>query len=115
MCPVIDGDDLYAFLVPSPKRRDLHRDGRYAMHCYPPDDNEDAFYITGHARVVMDPATHDRVAARFLEEREWSRPPDDFGEQELFVFDIDTCLVTTTAGHGDPHPEHTVWRAPVDA
>jgi hypothetical protein len=115
MCPVIYGDDLYAFLVPSPKRLDLQRDGRYAMHCYPPDDNEDAFYITGRARAVTDGVTHDRVAARFLEERSWSQPPDDFGEQELFVFDIDTCLVTTTTGHGDPHPAHTVWRAPVDA
>jgi hypothetical protein len=111
MCPVIDGDDLYAFLVPSPKRSDLHRDGRYAMHCYPPDDNEDAFYITGHARVVNDRDTHDRVAARFLKERGWSEPPEDFADQELFVFDIDTCLVTTTTGHGDPHPAHTVWRA----
>ena len=63
------------------------------------------------APVVTDRATNNRVAARFLEERGWSQPPDDFGEQELFVFDIDTCLVTTTTGRRDPHPEHTVWRA----
>ena len=49
MCPVIDGDELYAFLIPSPKRSDLHRDGRYAMHSFPADDNEDAFSIRGSA------------------------------------------------------------------
>jgi pyridoxamine 5'-phosphate oxidase-like protein len=111
MCPVIDGDDLYAFLVPSPKRGDLYRDGRYAMHCFPPDDNEDAFYITGHARRIDDRVARDRVAARFLQERGWSVPPAGFDEQDLFAFDIETCLVTTTTGHGDPAPQHTVWHA----
>src|SRR5262245_30160836 len=112
MCPVIDGDQLYAFLIPSPKRGDLLRDGRYAMHCYPPDDNEDAFYITGAARRVDERAVWDRVAARFLRERRWSVPPADFDAQELFRFDIETCLVTTTTGHGDAAPKHSVWRAP---
>ena len=111
MCPVIDGDELYAFLVPSPKRRDLHRDGRYAMHSFPADDNEDAFSITGSAAEVPDRRVRDEVAARFLAERTWSDPPPGFDEQELFAFDIETCLLTTTTGHGDPHPTHTVWHA----
>jgi hypothetical protein len=111
MCPVIDGDELYAFLIASPKRDDLHRDGRYAMHSFPTDDDEDAFYVTGTARAVGDPTVHERVAARFLTEREWSTPPEDFETQELFAFDVETCLVTTTTGHGDPHPQHAVWRA----
>ncbi len=29
MCPLLTETGLYAFIVPSPKRRDLHRDGRY--------------------------------------------------------------------------------------
>lgn len=112
MCPVIDDDGLYAFLIPSPKRDDLHRDGRYAMHCYPPDDNEDAFYVTGLARAVDEPTIVERLRSRFLEERGWTSPPDGFDEQELFVFDVQTCLVTVTTGHGDPDPRHTIWRAP---
>lgn len=112
MCPVIDGDELYGLLIPSPKRDDLHRDGRYAMHSFPTDDNEDAFSITGSAAVVNDRLAWDSVAARFLQERKWTEPPDDFDEQELFAFDIERCLLTTTTGHGDPHPTHTVWRAP---
>ena len=111
MCPVIDGDDLYAFLVPGPKRDDLHRDGRYAMHSYPTDDNEDAFYMTGSARHVRERGARDTVAARFLAERSWSQPPPGFDQQELFAFDVETCLVTRTTGHGDPHPQHTVWHA----
>ena len=112
MCPVIDGDELYALLVPSPKRDDLHRDGRYALHSFPTDDNEDAFYITGSAVAVNDPRAWDAVAARFLQERGWAEPPDDFDDQELFRFGVERCLLTTTTGHGDPHPKHTVWRAP---
>jgi hypothetical protein len=112
MCPVIDGGELYGLLIPSPKRDDLHRDGRYAMHSFPTDDNEDAFSITGSAAVVNDRVARDSVAARFLQERKWTEPPEDFDEQELFAFDIERCLLTATTGHGDPHPTHTVWRAP---
>ena len=111
MCPVIDGDELYGLLIPSPKRDDLHRDGRYAMHSFPTDDNEDAFYLTGTASHVADRAAWDPVAARFLQEREWNEPPENFDEQELFRFGVETCLLTTTIGHGDPRPTHTVWRA----
>jgi hypothetical protein len=113
MCPVLEGAELYAFLVPSPKRNDLHRDGRYAMHSFPTDDNEDAFSITGSATEVDDRAIRETVAARFLAERDWGEPPEGFDEQELFAFDVGSCLLTTTTGHGDPHPQHTVWRASV--
>jgi hypothetical protein len=111
VCPVIDGDELYALLIPSPKRDDLHRDRRYALHSFPADDNEDAFSITGSAADVSDRSAWDSVAAQFLRERKLTAPPDDFDMQELFAFDIETCLLTTTTGHGDPHPKHTVWRA----
>jgi hypothetical protein len=54
MCPLIVGGALVAHIIPSAKRDDLHRDGRYAMHSFPCDDNEDAFYITGRAALVGD-------------------------------------------------------------
>ncbi|HEY3036359.1 MAG TPA: hypothetical protein VGJ54_17095 [Streptosporangiaceae bacterium] len=50
--PAADRNRLCAFIVPSPKQRDLHRDGRYAMHSFPLDDNEDAFYLSGVASYV---------------------------------------------------------------
>jgi hypothetical protein len=103
-------DRLLAFVVPSPKRRDLHRDGRYAFHSYPPADNEDAFSVMGRARLVIDRVEIGAARARYLSELKWSDPPDGFGEQELFEFLIDRCLLTRTNGHGDPHPRHHVWR-----
>lgn len=54
MCPLVTEGSLLAFIVPSPKRDDLIRDGRYALHSFPAEDNEDAFYVTGRAEVVTD-------------------------------------------------------------
>ena len=109
-CPVID-DGLYAFIVPSPKRDDLHRDGRYAMHSFPADENEDAFMVAGTARVMEQGAVRDRLEARYRDER--SQPATTMMEdQELFEFTIERCLLTRTTGHGDPSPVHLVWTSP---
>src|SRR3954453_22160320 len=53
--PVITDEGLYCFVVASPKRRDLERDGRYALHSYPPEESDDEAYLTGRARRVNDP------------------------------------------------------------
>ena len=47
--PVITHEGLYCFVVNSPKRRDLDRDGRYALHSYPPEENDDEAYLAGRA------------------------------------------------------------------
>ena len=52
--PVITDEGLYCFIVASPKRRDLDRDGRYALHSYPPEENDDEAYLTGRAVRVRD-------------------------------------------------------------
>jgi hypothetical protein len=54
MCPVMHDAGLFAFIIPSPKQRDLRRDGRYALHSFPCEDNEDAFSFSGMARLVAD-------------------------------------------------------------
>jgi hypothetical protein len=53
--PVLTDDGLYCFIVDSPKRRDLERDGRYALHSYPPEESDDEAYLTGRALPVRDP------------------------------------------------------------
>lgn len=111
MCPILHSDGLYAFIVPSPKREDLHRDGRYAMHSFPSDGNEDAFCITGRAELLEDPGTVGELARRFADEREMSEPPADLDTWEPFRFLLASCLLTRTTGHGDPDPRHTTWRA----
>jgi hypothetical protein len=112
MCPLLTDDGLYAFIVPSPKRNDLHRDGRYAMHSFPADDNEDAFSVTGAAAPVIDPALAEALTRRYLDEREMSEPLTAFPTWEPFEFSLASCLLTRTMGHGDPAPKHTTWHAP---
>ena len=112
MCPVISERGLFAFLIPSPKRADLHRDGRYAMHSFPTDDNEDAFSVAGLARPVGDADLRRSLQAQFLRERKWTELPRGFDEQDLFVFHVERCLYTVTTGHGDPEPRHRIWNAP---
>ncbi len=111
MCPIVHDDRLLAFILPSPKLQDLRRDGRYAMHCFPPADNEDAFYVTGHARVVDDAALRAAVAAQFVAERTAVAVPLPEDDHALVEFDIDTVLLTRTTTHGDLDPQHTIWKA----
>ena len=115
MCPVIADDRVFAFIVPGPKCRDLERDGRYAMHSFPCDDNEDAFMLTGDASRVDDADLRTRLVAQFLAERsQLPMTEADLEAQTLFEFSVDRCLLTRTTGHGDPAPQHTVWHAPAD-
>jgi hypothetical protein len=109
MCPLLTGSGLYAFIVPSPKQRDLHRDGRYAMHSFPLEDNEDAFYLSGSASQVSDPQLRERMAQQFATERSSSLPPPG-PEQHLFEFQLETAMLTRTTGQGDLEPRHTIWR-----
>ena len=50
MCPLLHEAGLFAFIIPSPKQRDLRRDGRYALHSFPCEDNEDAFSLAPERR-----------------------------------------------------------------
>jgi hypothetical protein len=112
MCPVITDDALFAFIEPGPKLGDLRRDGRYAMHGFPPADNEDAIYITGTAREVdATDARRAPVRAQFWKERSVESPPAHADRSRLFEFFIETCMVTRTTGHGDWNPQHTIWKA----
>lgn len=110
MCPVLVDDGLYAFIEPGPKRRDLLRDGRYALHCFPPANNEDAFYVTGTARPVEDESVLEKVSSVFWKERDKDEPPAQAGSTKLFELLIDRCLLTRTTGHGDWNPQHTIWK-----
>lgn len=112
VCPLLAGSGLYAFIVPSPKRADLHRDGRYALHSYPLEDNEDAFYLSGVASHVTAPEIRDQLARQFADERAGLAVPAPGADQQLFEFSVQAAMLTLTAGHGDPEPRHTIWRAP---
>ena len=111
MCPLLTDDGLYAFIIPSPKQTDLTRDGRYAMHSFPTDSNEDAFYVAGTASQVEDSELRERLAEQFVAERTAVGVPTPEAHDVLFAFDIERVLLTRTTGHGDMEPQHTVWAA----
>lgn len=111
ICPIVVDGALVAHIVPSPKRADLHTDGRYALHSFPCEDSEDAFYLTGHASLVADEALTSEAAAQFLAERGMESEPPGFTDGEIFEFRIGRCLLTRTDGHGDWNPRHAVWAA----
>ena len=60
--PVITDEGLYCFVVRSPKRHDLDRDGRYALHSFPPEESDDEAFVSGRAVRVTDPRVITRLA-----------------------------------------------------
>jgi hypothetical protein len=83
--PVITDTGLYCFAVDGPKRRDLERDGRYALHSYPPEDSDDEAYLTGVAHPVRDPTVIRRLAGDLH-----ASPRVDW---RLFEFTVDTAMI----------------------
>lgn len=84
--PVFAEEGLFCFVIDSPKRRDLERDGRYALHSFPPEDSDDEAYLAGRARQVTDPAIVDRLAHDLR-----AAPLVDW---KLFEFHIDVAMVS---------------------
>lgn len=60
-CPIFAEDGIYIAIRPdSPKRHDLRRDGRYAMHALP-GKRDDEFYMSGRASLVSQAARRKAV------------------------------------------------------
>ena len=109
--PVITDEGLHCFVVPSPKRDDLLRDGRYALHSYPPEQSDDEAYVTGTATVVADPL----VVTRLADALNASTAVDWL----LFELSVETAMLRRhgLAGAlpltGIVPPTTLTWRAPV--
>src|SRR5262245_45195115 len=98
---------LYVFIVEmSPKKDDLLRDGRYALHALPPPEGGEEFYVTGRATLVEDEKVQAAVATAFR------RPVLDF--ELLFELGIRRVLHTTWENWGTNQiwPSYRRWRAP---
>ncbi|MGW5556621.1 pyridoxamine 5'-phosphate oxidase family protein [Micromonospora sp. NPDC003944] len=109
--PVITAEGLFCFIIDSPKRRDLERDGRYALHSFPAEESDDEAYVAGRARPVTDPARIARLAqgARAEPQVDW----------RLFEFTVDVAMLTRREQHiaGIPglasgQPAVRVWLDP---
>jgi hypothetical protein len=108
VCPVLSGDRLFALITPaSPKRRDLLRDGRYALQSFPqPKAGSDEFYVTGRAMLVVDEAARADIL------RDAKHMAD--ASEVAFELLIDRVMHTTWEHVLTPQmrSQHRAWRAP---
>jgi hypothetical protein len=96
---VVDGG-LWAFVIVSPKQRDLDRSGSYAIHSVVGRDDE-SFFVSGAAHRVEADARRSAVAA--------AMPYTDIDERhELYEFRIDRALWTSWTTPTSPVHRH--WR-----
>ena len=112
ICPVQIEGRLYGLIGPSPKQRDLRRDGRFALHTFPAVDRDDEFYLTGRVIVREDPSLAERVRAAFL-----ATGGTSTGDELLVEFDIEHALLSTYEKRGEPDnwpPQYTKWHAPTN-
>jgi hypothetical protein len=110
--PVITRGGLYGLILPGPKRDDLQRDGRYALHTetIPPPNQDDGFYITGRVSEVTQPELRDAVGDQLLSDMGLTERWPGFETQIAFEFLFDRCLLTLTQAHGELPSGATVWR-----
>jgi hypothetical protein len=92
--PLLVEEGLYALLMVSPKLEDLLRDNRFALHTFPLEAQEGAFYLTGRAYFPRDVALRRSVAAAFVAERALGAPPPGFAQHVLAELLVDTCVLS---------------------
>ena len=102
--PIITGGGLFCFVVDSPKRRDLERDGRYALHAYPPEDSDDEAYVSGRARRVTDQTRVSELAGTMRAKPDLS--------WRLYEFTVDVAMVAhrRQGEYGPAGVAYEVWR-----
>jgi len=106
VCPALAHGHLYVFIEgTSPKKDDLLRDGRYALHTFAPEEGDEEFYCTGHAELVLDPGVRAGVVAGY------HRQPGD--TEVLFELRIEHVLHTFWENWPKPgmRPIRTKWHA----
>ncbi|HEX9819908.1 MAG TPA: pyridoxamine 5'-phosphate oxidase family protein [Methylomirabilota bacterium] len=108
VCPVLSNDRLFVLITAaSPKRRDLERDGRYALQTFPqPKPGSDEFYVAGKAVLVDAAATR---AAVVRDARHMTDPTE-----VLFELLIDRVMHTHWENVLTPQlrPVQRKWLAP---
>jgi hypothetical protein len=110
VCPVISAAGLHVLVIAGPKRKDLRRDGRFALHSEtcPPPRQDDGFSVAGRARQVSDPAVRRAVRGQVRAERDGHLWPS-FDEDALFELRIDRCLLMLTEPGGPFPAGPTIW------
>jgi hypothetical protein len=112
VCPVISEAGLHLLIVAGPKREDLRRDGRYALHSEtcPPPRQDDGFAVAGRAIQVTDAAAERVVRAQVLTERDGQVWPG-FDSDVVFELGIERVLLMLTQADGLFPAGPTIWKA----
>lgn len=107
ICPTVVDGNLYGLILPvSPKYGDLERDGRYALHTFPPVDVDDEFLVMGRAERIDDTAQTGRVRAD-----QKARGMTSTEDEGLFKFGIERVMLAKyPGGHGTWPPKYSVWK-----
>ena len=106
-CPIVAEGGLWGFIGSSPKRADLRRDGRYAVHSFPPEQVDDEFCVDGHAVEIDDPATIAAVRAAY-------EAPIQSADEVLFELRIVRALLATYGPRPSWPPTYVRWSASPD-
>ena len=105
ICPTVFEGGLYALIGPSHKRRDLLRNGRFALHSFPCPEVDDEFLVMGRARMIDDESLRSRVLAD-LKSKGMTSTEDEL----LFEFQIERTMHAAYNGpHGTWPPKYAVW------
>ena len=106
ICPTVVNEALYALIGPTPKRADLKRDGRYALHTFPCVDVDDEFLVMGRAQLVEDANQLELVRADCK-----ARGMTSTEDEVLFEFQIERVMLALyPGGHGTWPPKYSVWK-----
>ncbi len=97
--PIVTDESLYCFVIASPKRDDLFRDGRFALHTFPAELTDAEGVLTGRARQVLNVSVVDALARSHR-----AAPGVDW---TLFEFTIDSAFLHRYAAGAAPMS----WRA----
>jgi hypothetical protein len=111
VCPVISRAGLHLLIIPGPKRGDLRRDARYALHTetFPPPQEDDGFALSGTAAEVTDAGTARIVHDQVIADRGQVWP--DYDNLTLFELSVTSCLLTLTQPDGTFPRGSTIWKA----
>ncbi|MDO8431705.1 MAG: pyridoxamine 5'-phosphate oxidase family protein [Candidatus Binatus sp.] len=106
ICPTVVNGRLYALIVDSHKRNDLRRDGRYALHTFPPVDVDDEFLVMGRAKLIEDPEV-----AEMVRKDQVARGMTSTNDELAFEFGIERAMhAKYPGGHGTWPPKYSIWK-----
>jgi hypothetical protein len=104
VCPHVAEGRLWVFLGHySPKRFDLLRDPRYALHTFACKDVDDEFYVSGVATPLLDAELEAAVRAGL--------PFNSEPQDQTFELSIERALLSTYGPRPSWPPKYTRWSA----